>query len=88
MDYLVPGIATVVTVTLVFIYFIVRMALQHEEKKLAAKSGKDERVEQILAETHTEIERLRQRVQVLERLATDEDRRVADEISRLGGVRG
>ena len=88
MDYLVPGIATVVIATMVFIYLVVRMALKYEERKLAAKSGASERVEQILAETQAEVERLRQRVQVLERLATDEDRRVANEISRLGGVRG
>jgi hypothetical protein len=88
MDYLVPGIATVVITTLVFTYLVVRMGLKHEEKKLAAKSGASDRVEQILAGTQAEVERLRQRVEVLERLATDEDRRVAHEISRLGGVRG
>jgi hypothetical protein len=51
--------------------------------------GGGERVEQILAENQAEMANLRQRVQVLERLATDEDRRVASEINRLGasGVR-
>jgi hypothetical protein len=84
MDYIVPGIATVVIVTIVFAYLIVRMALKHEEKRLALKAAPNERVEQILAETQAEVARLRERVQVLERLATDEDRRVASEISRLG----
>jgi hypothetical protein len=84
MEYIVGSIATVVTVTIVFTYLIVRMALQHEEKRLAIKGGKNERVEQILAETQAETARLRERVQVLERLATDEDRRLAGEISKLG----
>jgi hypothetical protein len=91
MDYLAGSIVTVVVTTLVFIFLIVRMALKHEEKKLAAKSGANQRLDQILADTQAEVARLRERVQVLERLATDEDRRVASEISRLGdnaGIRG
>lgn len=91
MDYLAGSIASVVIVTIVFAYLIVRMALKHEEKRMAMKSGASERVDQILAETQAEVARLRERVQVLERLATDEDRRVASEISRLrdnAGIRG
>ena len=82
------GITIVIVATIFLTYLIVRMALQHEERKLAIKAGKNERIELILAEALAEVEALRQRVQVLERLATDEDRRVANEISRLGGVRG
>jgi acetyl-CoA carboxylase alpha subunit len=37
----------------------------------------------ILAEQQTEIARMRERISVLERLATDEDSRVAKEIERL-----
>ncbi|HEY7799013.1 MAG TPA: hypothetical protein VIA80_09630 [Hyphomonadaceae bacterium] len=84
MEYLAGSIVTVVVVVTVFTYLIVRMAMRYEEKKLAAKTGAGERVEQILAETQAEVSKLRERVQVLERLATDEDRRVASEISRLG----
>ena len=84
MDYIAGSIVTVVIVTVVFGYLIVRMALKHEEKRMALKAGKNDKVEQILAETQAEVARLRERVQVLERLATDEDRRVASEISRLG----
>lgn len=84
MDYLAGSIVAVVITTLVFIFLIVRMALKHEEKRMALKSGANQRVDQILAETQAEVARLRERVQVLERLATDEDRRVASEISRLG----
>ena len=83
MESIAPAIASVVIVTVVFAYLIVRMALKHEEKRMAMKGG-GERVEQILAETQAEVARLRERVQVLERLATDEDRRVASEINRLG----
>ena len=79
------GVTTVVIATIFLTYLIVRMALKHEERKLALKAGKNERVEQILTETNAEVARLRERVQVLERLAIDEDRRVASEISRLGG---
>jgi hypothetical protein len=84
METIAPAIVTVVVVTVVFGYLIVRMALKHEEKRLAMKAAPNERVEQILAETQAEVARLRERVQVLERLVTDEDRRVASEISRLG----
>lgn len=84
MESIAPAIATVVIVTVVFAYLIVRMALKHEEKRMAMKSGAGERVEQILAETQAEVAKLRERVQVLERLVTDEDRRVASEINRLG----
>jgi hypothetical protein len=38
--------------------------------------------------TQVELEKLRERVAVLERLITDEDRRVASEISRLGDNAG
>lgn len=40
-------------------------------------------VEQILADTQAEVMRLRERVAVLEKLATDEDRKLADEIEKL-----
>ena len=36
--------------------------------------------------TQAELERLKERVAVLERLITDEDRRLASEIGRLGGA--
>lgn len=88
MTFLAPSIAAAVIATVFFAYLIVKMALQHEEKRLGIKAGKDELAEHILAETQAEMARLRERVQVLERLATDEDRRVANEISRLGADTG
>jgi hypothetical protein len=83
MALLAPSIAAVIIATVYFTYLIVKMALQHEEKRLAMKGG-GERIEQILADAQKEVASLRERVQVLERLATDEDRRLASEISRLG----
>jgi hypothetical protein len=91
MESIAPAIASAVIVTVVFAYLIVRLALKHEEKRLTLKAVPNERVEQILAETRKEMTKLRERVQVLERLATDDDSRVAREITRLGddtGARG
>jgi len=87
MALIAPSIAAVIIATVYFAYLIVKMALQHEEKKLAMRTGAN-RADQILAETHAEMASLRERVQVLERLATDEDRRVSNEISRLGDNAG
>lgn len=51
--------------------------------------GEDrERLERIVAETSAEVSRLRERVQVLEKLVTDDDRKLADEIERLRRDRG
>ena len=38
MEYIAGSVATVITVTVVFTYLIVRMALQHEEKKFAMRA--------------------------------------------------
>ena len=69
---------------------IVKMGLAHEEKRLALKHGQGQgdtaRLEQILAATQTEMARLKDRVQVLEKLATDDDRRLASDIERLRSV--
>ncbi len=66
---------------------IVKMALAHEEKRLALKHGQGQgdtaRLEQILAATQTEMARLKDRVQVLEKLVTDDDRKLANDIERL-----
>lgn len=84
-----------VGIVLAFAYHIVKMGLAHEEKRMALKNsgadaGEVARLEQILAVTQTEMANLRERVQVLEKLATDDDRRLAGEIDRLrtADVRG
>ena len=88
MEWVAVSIATVIIVALVAAYHIVRMALGHEEKRMGIASGQGapadvQRLEQILAATQAEVTKLRDRVQVLERLATDDDRRLAGEIDRL-----
>lgn len=60
-----------------------------QAQKLRAKGGLGAedaaRLERIVAETSAEVARLRERVQVLEKLVTDDDRKLADEINRLRG---
>ena len=49
-----------------------------------AAAGQLDQVVAELAQTRGDVARLQDRVNVLERLVTDEDRRLANEISRLG----
>jgi hypothetical protein len=68
-------------------FFVIRMGMKHEERKLELKSREGQGVDTALhADTQAELARLRDRVAVLERLATDDDRRLAGEINRLGGL--
>lgn len=46
-------------------------------------TGDVARLEKITADAQTEIARLKERVMVLEKLVTDDDRRLANEIERL-----
>lgn len=84
-------IVIVVAMVGVFAFVVTMAAFRHEERQMAIMKGKSSgqddvaRLEQILAATQTELARVRDRVQVLERLATDEDRRLAGEITRLRG---
>jgi hypothetical protein len=59
-----------------------RLRLKHGGGENAA------RLEKIVAGQAEEMVRLKQRVQVLERLATDDDRRLAGDIERLRTERG
>lgn len=53
------------------------------------RGGEDAtRLERVVAETSAEVARLKERVQVLEKLVTDDDRKLADEIERLRRDRG
>jgi hypothetical protein len=80
----ITGVVILVTV-LIFVGGIIQM--RHEERKLAiqAKSGgaNDAQWDAKWQDAQAEIARLKDRVAVLERLITDEDRRIASEISRL-----
>jgi hypothetical protein len=73
---------------LAMLYFSYRM----QQEKLRAKGGagaqETTRLQHIVAETSADVARLRERVQVLEKLVTDDDRRLADEIERLRRDRG
>ena len=73
---------------IVMLYFSWRM----QQDKLRAKGGlgseETARLQHIVAETSAELARVKQRVQVLEKLVTDDDRKLADEIERLRRDRG
>lgn len=59
--------------------------VKHQQIKLRiaeAQGGAEAAANRV---TQAELERLKDRVAVLEKLITDEDRRLASEISRLGG---
>lgn len=68
--------------TLVMIQMIYKATIEHTRAK-AATSGDAEGVRRLLEDNAAEIARLRARVEVLERLATDEDRKLAGDIERL-----
>lgn len=82
-------IVVVVAMVAVFAFVITMMAFKHEERRMGViaqgNAGKGEiaRLDQILAANQAEMAKLRDRVQVLERLVTDEDRNLASEINRL-----
>jgi hypothetical protein len=78
-------IVVIVLASIGFTLIVVHWGLKHEEKKMAMLAGTGDvaRLEQILATTHAEMAGLRDRVQVLEKLVTDDDRRLASDIERL-----
>jgi uncharacterized protein YlxW (UPF0749 family) len=61
--------------------------MKTERVRMKAQAyGYGEETEQlrgVVGEMHSEIGKLRERVRVLEKLVTDDDRRLADEIERL-----
>jgi hypothetical protein len=86
MDYIVPGIVMVILFTGFFVLIGNSARMRHEERKIAiqAQSGAhDPQSDAKWQDAQAEIARLKDRVAVLERLITDEDRRIASEISRL-----
>lgn len=82
-------IVVVIAMVAAFILIVTRMAFKHEERQMQAHKGQSAgqeelaRLEQILAANQAEMAKMRDRVQVLERLVTDEDRNLASEINRL-----
>ncbi len=68
---------------------IVTMALRHAERKARIRAGAldaggdVQRLTSIVETQHRETEKLRERVAVLEKLVTDDDRKLASEIEHL-----
>jgi hypothetical protein len=64
---------------------VITSAMQLEKQKVKARavSGEAEELKALIGDMHGEITRLKDRVRVLERLLTDEDRKLASEIERL-----
>lgn len=89
VGWLALAIVVGIGIILAFTLQVIRMGIAHEEKRMALKAGVSDasRLEQIIAASETEIAKLRQRVEVLERLATDDERRLTREISGLASDR-
>lgn len=64
-----------------------RMKMRLKLKQSASASNREERIMAILEANEKEMAKLKDRVAVLEKLVTDDDRRVASEIESLGGSR-
>lgn len=66
---------------------IITSAMQVEKRRLKVKASESDgevaALKTLVADMHGEMSVLKQRVQVLERLATDGDRHLASEIERL-----
>jgi hypothetical protein len=60
-----------------------RAHLERQRLKARQTSGEAEELKALIGDMHGEITRLKDRVRVLERLLTDEDRKLANEIERL-----
>lgn len=69
--------------TFLLMIFIIGKAETEKARAKAAGDGDSATIKTVLADNAAEIARLRNRVEVLERLATDGDRKLAGEIDRL-----
>ena len=80
------GLSVILGLSLMFAFLFVtiRMALAHEERKMRIKHGA-QAPDPGVAAAHIEIAALKERVKVLEKLVTDDDRKLAVEIDRLRG---
>jgi hypothetical protein len=70
-------------ITFLAMVFMVNKAEIEKARATAAGATDGDAVKRILEENGSEIARLRNRVEVLERLATDSDRTLANDINRL-----
>jgi len=72
---------------IVFVMSIVGGGMKLEKQRLKIKAAGSEAADlkALVGDMHGEITKLKDRVRVLERLATDGDRNLADQIERLRG---
>lgn len=70
-------------ITFLAMVFMVNKAEIEKARATAAGATDGDAVKRILEENGSEIARLRNRVEVLERLVTDSDRTLANDINRL-----
>jgi hypothetical protein len=73
--------------SLILMFGVIGYISIKEEKIKAQAKGAVEGQERINAETAAEIARLRARLEVIERVITDDDRKLAREIAQLRGER-
>jgi len=81
-----PEVAVVAVAGMMTFLVMIHMTTKARTARYQAmnKGGEDvARLERIVAEASAEVARLRERVQVLERLVTDDDRKLASDIERL-----
>jgi hypothetical protein len=60
-----------------------RASSRHAKAKILASEGEVQRLGQVISSMNADMDKMRDRIAVLERLVTDDDRRLSDEISRL-----
>lgn len=78
----IPDIAFIVGGLVIIVAVIGYVSIKEEKIKAQAK-GVVEGQERVNAETAAEIARLRARLEVVERLVTDDDRKLARDIAQL-----
>lgn len=61
----------------------IKLERDKEKSKRAGLGGEADQLRGVVGDLHQDVARLKERVRVLEKLVTDDDRRLADEIERL-----
>jgi len=61
----------------------IKLERDKEKSKRAGMGGEADQLRGVVGELHQDVAKLKERVRVLEKLVTDDDRRLADEIERL-----
>lgn len=78
-----PGVIVIVAIGTGGLIAIIRMGIRHEERKHQLGSVGDAAPKPVVDDLTHEVARLRDRVAVLEKLVTDDDRKLAGEIESL-----